>query len=248
MDSLAVTALGAGIAGFVQGLSGFAFGLVAMSFWAWSLAPQLAGPMTVFGSVLGQSLSLRMLRRSLDWRLAWPFLAGGVLGVPLGVALLSRIDAAVFKAAVGGVLILWCPAMLLAARLPRITAGGAWADGAAGLVGGVMGGLAGLTGPAPTLWCMLRGWDKDVQRGVFQSFNLFMNALALAAYAMSGLITAEALRLFALVAVAMVAPTFLGAWVYARLSHSAFRQLILVVLFLSGIVLLGSSIPHLAAR
>jgi uncharacterized protein len=90
--------------------------------------------------------------------------------------------------------------------------------------------------------------DKDVQRGVFQSFNLFMNALTLAAYAMSGLITAEALRLFALVAVAMVAPTFLGARVYARLSHSAFRQLILVVLFLSGIVLLGASIPRLAAR
>ncbi len=29
-----VVALGAVVAGFVQGLSGFAFGLVAMSFWA----------------------------------------------------------------------------------------------------------------------------------------------------------------------------------------------------------------------
>ena len=34
-----VVALGAVVAGFVQGLSGFAFGLVAMSFWAWALEP-----------------------------------------------------------------------------------------------------------------------------------------------------------------------------------------------------------------
>ncbi|MET0890224.1 MAG: sulfite exporter TauE/SafE family protein, partial [Stenotrophomonas maltophilia] len=43
MDSIyLVVALGAIVAGFVQGLSGFAFGLVALSFWAWVLDPKLA--------------------------------------------------------------------------------------------------------------------------------------------------------------------------------------------------------------
>jgi hypothetical protein len=43
MDSvLWVVALGAVAAGFVQGLSGFGFGMVAMSFWAWTLEPRLA--------------------------------------------------------------------------------------------------------------------------------------------------------------------------------------------------------------
>ena len=42
MDPLYLIALGAMVAGFVQGLSGFAFGMVAMSFWAWSLEPQVA--------------------------------------------------------------------------------------------------------------------------------------------------------------------------------------------------------------
>jgi hypothetical protein len=31
------------------------------------------------------------------------------------------------------------------------------ADGGIGLIGGMMGGLGGLNGPAPTLWCSLRG-------------------------------------------------------------------------------------------
>ncbi|SCU76124.1 exported hypothetical protein [Cupriavidus necator] len=42
MDStLLIVIAGAAVAGFVQGLSGFAFGMVAMSFWAWAIEPQL---------------------------------------------------------------------------------------------------------------------------------------------------------------------------------------------------------------
>ena len=55
--------LGALVAGFVQGLSGFAFGLVAMAFWVWAVAPQLAGPLVVFGSLIGQLLLLRSFRQ-----------------------------------------------------------------------------------------------------------------------------------------------------------------------------------------
>ena len=58
-----IIALGAAAAGFVQGLSGFAFGMVAMSFWAWVLEPRDAAVLTVFGSLLGQVLSAITVRR-----------------------------------------------------------------------------------------------------------------------------------------------------------------------------------------
>jgi hypothetical protein len=54
--SVALIVLGAIAGGLVQGLSGFAFGLIAMAFWAWAVPPQLAGPMVVFGSLLGARL------------------------------------------------------------------------------------------------------------------------------------------------------------------------------------------------
>ena len=65
--------IGAAVAGFVQGLSGFAFGLAAMGIWAWSVSPQLAGPMVVFGSLIGQLLSIHSVRGSLDLRRMLPF-------------------------------------------------------------------------------------------------------------------------------------------------------------------------------
>ncbi len=77
---------GAAIGGFVQGLSGFAYGLVALAIWAWVMEPQVAGPMVVFGSLVGQVLALRTIRRGFSPGRTWPFLAGGVLGIPLGAA------------------------------------------------------------------------------------------------------------------------------------------------------------------
>jgi uncharacterized membrane protein YfcA len=216
-----------------------------MAFWAWSIPPELAGPMVVFGSLLGQTLSIGKMRLTLDFRRSLPLIIGGLIGVPIGVALLPLIDHTVFKACVGALLVVWCPAMLLARELPRISGGGRLADGVAGWLGGVMGGLGGLTGPAPILWCTLRGWDKDVQRSVFQSFNICMHMLTITMYATSGLISVGSLKVFAVMAPAMIIPTLLGVRVYARVSHAAFRRVVLVLLLLSGMVLLGTSVPDL---
>jgi uncharacterized membrane protein YfcA len=246
MDSLFLTViLGAAAAGFVQGLSGFAFGLVAMAFWVWAVPPLLAAPLVVFGSLIGQLLAVGSLRRAFALKRALPFIIGGVVGVPLGAALLPHIDQVLFKAVIGTLLAIWCPIMLAIRELPRIRHGGAVADGAVGLIGGVMGGLGGLTGPAPTLWCALRGWDKDAQRAVFQSFNLVMHALTLTVYATRGMISGEAAGLFVVVAPAMVIPGLLGARLYRRFSDAVFRRVVLVLLLISGIVLLLSSVPKL---
>jgi uncharacterized protein len=219
MDPLLVTViLGACAAGFIQGLSGFAFGLVAMSFWAWAVPPQLAAPLVVFGSLVGQILAAGSLRRSFALGRALPFILGGVLGVPAGAALLPHIDQTVFKAVIGALLAVWCPIMLAIRELPRIRRGGALADGAVGLLGGIMGGLGGLTGPAPTLWCALRA---------------------------GGLVTREAAELFVVIAPAMVIPALIGARLYARFSDATFRRVVLVLLLISGLVLLVSSLPKL---
>jgi uncharacterized membrane protein YfcA len=239
---------GSAIAGFVQGLSGFAFGLVAMGVWAWSVSPQLAGPMVVFGSLIGQLLSIHSVRANIDLRRVLPFIIGGVAGVPLGAAALPHLNPTLFKAGVGLLLAVYCPVMLLTRELPRVRGGGRIADGVAGLVGGVMGGIGGLTGPAPTLWCTLRHWNQDAQRAVIQSFNLAMHTLTLTVYIVDGAVTAEAGRMFAIVAPALVVPCLLGARLYSRVSEIQFRRMVLGLLFLSGLGLLASSGSHLLGR
>lgn len=243
-----VIALGAAVAGFVQGLSGFAFGMVAMSFWAWVLAPQEAAVLSVFGSLVGQVISAITVRRGFEWARLRPFILGGLAGIPLGVLLLPHLDMAWFKALLGGMLVLWCPVMLLSGRLPRLQRGGRLADGSVGLAGGVMGGLGGFTGTLPTLWCTLRGYPKDVQRSVIQNFNLSMLAVTMGSYLATGLVTRPMLPLFAIVAPAMLIPSLLGSRLYIGISEARFRQIVLGLLCLSGAALLASSLPVLLGR
>ena len=137
---LALLILGAVVAGFVQGLSGFAFSMVSMAIWVWALDPKLAAVMAVFGSLVGQVIGLLTVPRKVAWHELAPFVLGGLVGIPLGVLLLPRLDADVFKFGLGALLVIACPAMLFASRLPRVTLRnpvlGRAADGLAGVSSG----------------------------------------------------------------------------------------------------------------
>jgi uncharacterized membrane protein YfcA len=118
------------------------------------------------------------------------------------------------------------------------TFGGQIADTAIGFAGGILGGLAGLSGPLPILWASVRGWGKD------QTFNWTVLATALGVQIASGLVKPE---VFPLALIAFPG-TILGAWAGARIYHSLsdrnFGDVVLGLLFLSGIGLVWSSVGH----
>lgn len=234
----ALVLAGAVLGGFVQGLSGFAFALVATVFWSGVLPPQVAVPLLVACSLAAQLMSIRTVWPSLDLRQAAPMVGGGLVGVPLGVLVLPLVDPAAFRTGVGVLLLVYCPAMLFAQRLPRVTAGGRWADGAAGLVGGMMGGIGGLAGPAPTLWCALRGWDRDTQRAMFQSFLVVSQAAAVVGFIGIHAYTPKVLWTLAWALPLTLLPSLIGQRFYAGISPEAFRRLILILLMLTGLALL----------
>lgn len=244
-SALVLIVAGAAAAGFVQGLAGFGFGMVAMSFWAWTLDPRLAAVLAVTCALAGQILAAVTVRRGFDARRLLPFVAGGLAGIPVGVAVLPLLDPALFKALIGGFLATWCPFMLAAARLPRLTRGGRLADAGVGMLGGVMGGVGGFTGVLPTLWCTLRGFEKDVQRSIIQNFNLAMLAATLVSYVLGGVITRAMAPSLAVAIPAMLLPGWLGARAYLGISDAMFRKIVLGMLTISGLALLASSLPAL---
>ncbi len=247
-STLIVLLAGAVVAGFVQGLSGFAFGLTASSIWVWWLPPQWVAVMAVFGALTGQVIAAVTTRRAVGWQLLAPLLAGAAAGLPIGLWLLPRLDADLFRLGVGLLLAVWCPLMLVAHRLPRVQAGGRWADALAGMAGGVTGAVGGFTGPLPTLWATLRGWPKDELRGVIQNFNLVTLAVIFASYLATGVVTRAMWPAFAWVAPALLIPVLLGAKLYAGISPEAFRRVVLTLLSLTGAALLLRAVPAVLAR
>ena len=222
------------LAAFAQGLSGFAFSLVALSLWLHVLTPTVAGPLAITCGLISQCFSLAHFHRSFRFDLLWPMLVGGLVGAPLGVWLLHYADPQAFRIAVGVFLLGYSAFMLFTPALKPVTSGGRVADGGVGFVGGVMGGMAGLSGAVPTAWCMLRGWNKDVSRAVYQPFNVAIQAMALTTLLAGGVLTREFGTYILMCVPAMALGVWLGLRLYKRISEVQFRRLVLWLLLVSG--------------
>jgi uncharacterized membrane protein YfcA len=240
-------AFGAAVAGLVQGISGFAFSMVAVSIWAWGMSPQQAAVMAVFGGWFGQCISAIRIRRGWHVDILWPFVLGSAIGIPIGTQLLPLLDPNRFKLVLGALLVICCSMMLATAKLPHITRGGRTADAGVGLLGGVMAPLSGFSGLAPALWCTLRGYNKDEHRAVIQNFNLIVLSATVATNVYSGRLRAAQWPQLAVVAGALVVPAIYGSKIYVGMSAAAFRKTVLWLLVLAGAVMLTAGIRALLA-
>jgi hypothetical protein len=242
VGDIAIVVAGALVAGFVNGLSGTGYALVALGFWLQAMPPLTAAPVLALCSVGGHVQSLPSIWHGVRWPRLWPFLTAGLLGVPLGTFLLEYVRVQPLKLGVGILLIFYSSWMGFVRRPPIVTGGGRLADAVAGFAGGVMGGMASLSGPAPTIWVQLRGWNKNEQRGVNQPFNMAVLATALVSAAVAGLLDRTFLFWAAIALPTTVAGAWLGIALYRRINDAQFRRIVLVLLAVSGATLIASSL------
>ncbi len=242
--TVGLLALGAAAAGFVTGLAGFGTALVALAFWLHVVDARLAGPLVAVCAVASQVTSAGVIWRGMRWPRLWPMLAGGIAGLPLGIALLESVDTATLKGVVGMVLVGYALYNLLRGHLRVPRWGGRGADAAVGVTGGVLGGAAGLAGVLPTLWCAMRGWPPDEQRGAYQPYTLAVLALAIPGHAVGGALDARVAVASAITVPVAVVAGWAGVASYGRLDPRQFRLVVLWLLLGSGVLLL----PGLAGR
>lgn len=236
ISNLAILWLGAFVGALAAGGAGFAFGVVASSIWLHQLDPVHA---TFLVAGCGTILHFGLIwpaRRGIERARLWPFIAGGFVGIPLGVFLLTRGNADSIRFALGLFLVIYGIYAIAAPRLPVIRGGGRLADAAIGLAGGVLGGIGGYSGVLPAIWTQLRGWPKEIARGVYQPFILFGHVTTLL---LIGLVTFD--RSGAALMIAALPALLAGAWagwtIYGRLDEARFRQVLAALIVGSGAAL-----------
>ncbi len=237
LETVALLA-GAFAAAFVSGAFGFGNALVAAAIWLPFLEPRAAVPLIIITGLVMHAWALRALRSKPDLRRLTPFVAGGLIGAPLGTWLLTLAEPAPFRRAVGVILCLYGGvALLLRPGSMRLNPPRS-ADAVVGAAAGLLGNFAGLAGILPTLWCGLRGWSPDEQRAVYQPVQLALGLIALLGVVASGLVGGEALKRLALCFPAIVAGLWCGYGLYARLNPLAFGRAVLALVLISGAALL----------
>jgi uncharacterized membrane protein YfcA len=225
----------------VFGISGFAFALTASVIWLQVLPPAEVVPLAVVCPLALNVITLPMIRRDVSVAKLLPFVAGSTLGIPVGVLLVMHLDASALRTGIAVLLIGYSVFALSRAQMPELRLSPATvriADGGVGFIGGILGGIAGLSAVLPSLWIALRGWPKPVQRGLLQSFGFYSQALTVAVFAGFIGFSDSTLKALVICLPIAIAGSLVGLAVFRRLSGDAFRRAVLWIVLCGGVGLL----------
>ncbi|MFM9887871.1 MAG: TSUP family transporter [Burkholderiales bacterium] len=225
------------IAATLASISGFAFGALASAgLSATGLSPIAMVGLVVVCSITIQTYGLVALRNAMEWRRALPFIAGGLLTVPIGVAILQVVPMPTFQITLGAILVAYASFTLMQFKTRRIRASRS-GEFIVGALGGLAGGLSGFPSAPIVIWCALQGLSKTCQRGLCQPYILIMQLATIAwmqrGFDFSGLEH----HLILAVPVALLAAA-LGVGVFRKLSNSAFSRVVNGLLMAAGIALM----------
>lgn len=236
---IAILLAGALAGGFINGLAGFGTALLALGFWLQILPPQQAVGIVVIMSVASGLQGVWITRREIRDRpdRLLRFLLPGLIGLPLGVALLGMISVPLLKLTIAGFMIIYGGFFTLRRALPRFERPTPFIDAGIGFVGGILGGAASLSGALPTMWCAMRPWTKGETRAVLQPYNVAILGAAVVIFAFQGVYDLPTLGLTALALPGTLIGAQLGIALFRRLSDSQFRRVLIGVMFASGTLL-----------
>ena len=219
----------------VQGTIGFGFGMICMATLPFFMDFKFAVPLVSVFSLLAHLVMVHGLRKSVIPARFLPMVAGGVVGIPLGVNFLRHADLNVLKLTLGLVIV----GYVIWSFWPKNTKirdpGRGWAV-LAGLVGGALGGAMNSSGPPVVIYLTQKPWDKDSVKATLQVFFILMSITQLSLFAMVDILTLEVLQTNLLISPAILLGVWSGIWVSKRVDHQLFRNLVIWTLQLLGAV------------
>lgn len=221
---------------FTQSFSGFGLALVSMPLLIGVVGIGTATPLVALVGLTAEVIILARYRAALNLRaVAW-FTAASVVGVPVGVLMLSQVDEAIILRLLGIVVTGYAIWALLDLRPPRLDGRG-WALGL-GAVAGALGGAYNVPGPPIILYGTARRWPPDEFKSNLQGFFVLNSLLVTIAHALGGNYTPDVLRAFLPALPGIVLGALTGFVLAARVDAERFRKIVLVLLVVLGVRLL----------
>ena len=220
------------IAIFTQTVSGFGLALVSMPLLVAVLGIQTAAPLVALIAVVAEFILLLRYRADLNLRAVSRLVLASLIGIPVGVYLLRRVDVNVVTAVLGIIVVGYALYALFAPRLPQL-ASQAWAYGF-GFTAGILGGAYNTSGPPVIIYGDCRAWPPAAFKSNLQGFFLVNSIVVIATHAASGNLTPEVWRNFLIALPAIFLALIAGFSLDRYINPHRFRQIVLVLLILLG--------------
>lgn len=220
-------------AAFLQGLTGFGFGMAAMT-----LLPLLMDfhDAVVLVAVLGLSVNLFTFfgyRHDYDWKQGRTLIIGAAVGAPCGVAIAQWVDEAILIRMLGALICLFTLNDLVLARRTKFTIPASWAF-PLGLLSGIFGAAFNIGGPPAVLYSYSQPWTKSQVVAVLQVLFLVIGGLRVALSFGAGLVALHDVTLALVTVIPMFAAITLGRRLLDKVPPTRLRTVVFAALLLIG--------------
>ncbi len=231
------------VASTAQTLVGFGFALIAVPFFVAVLDVKDTVALTTLLGLVNSALVARHAWRHVPWRTVSWMLAGSLVGMPVGLAVLLFAPEDALRLGVGASTLVMAAALASGVRLGDSSIA---RELGVGLLSGVLNTSTSMNGPPVVLY--LQGLEHPPQsfRGGLAVFFTAVSVMTLAAFLATGVVTLFAAGLAAAALPAVFAGSFAGHALLTRVDPVLFRRLVFALLVAAALSAVGSSIARMA--
>jgi uncharacterized membrane protein YfcA len=227
-------------AAVLRGFTGFGFGLAAVPLLSLALPPAEVVPLVVTLQVVIGVAGLRTATAECYWRAVRLLSPGLLLGVPIGLVILTTLPANPVRLAIGLIIAssVWLiqRGICLPPNPSRLVSFGV------GLVSGVVSGLASMGGPPIVVYLLALGHTAARMRATAIVYFMLSGCVSFVPMAARGLITREILIWAAASLPVLFGGSRIGTWAFHKARPRHHRMVALVTLSALAALLIGRSL------
>jgi hypothetical protein len=224
--------------------SAFGFGeaLIAVPLLTLFISLKVAAPVAVLVSITIAAVVVVQDWRKIHFRSAGWLVGSSLLGIPVGLWLLTSSHQKAVKIALAIFIVVFSAYSLFGRKPPELKGDSkAWLLGC-GFVAGVTGGAYGMNGPPLVIYGAMRRWSAQHFRATLQAYFLPASVIGMGGYWLSGLWVPAVTHYYLMCLPVLVPAVWLGRVVNHRLHGDAFLKYVYVGLAGIGVVLLAQSV------
>lgn len=225
------------IASFIQRVTGFGFGIFVMMFFPFFL-PSYGESVMLSGLLAGTTAFLITISNMhyVRWRMMGIIVLFNVIASFIAIEYMSSLSNETLKRCLGVVLILIALYYLWGKNKANKLFLSRWAQGIIGTISGIMGGMFAMPGPPVVLYCISSIDNKREYVVTLQAFSVIFNIFYTLFRAKVGFYSESTLLWWGAGLIGLMIGTSLGSRCSERISNQRLKQIVYIMMILSGIV------------
>jgi len=225
-------------AAFVQRVSGFGLGILAMVFLPHFMPSHTdAATISSLFALVTTTYNAIGYRKNIEYKTALPMILAALISIPVAVYFSAVVPGDIFKILLGIILIILSIYFLFFNKHIKIKKN--LKNGiVSGALGGILGGLFSTGGPPAVLYLSTATSNNATYFATIQFYFCFTNLYATAMRAVNGIIYTELLFYAAVGIIGCMFGNFVGKKVFNKLDSNKLKLIIYIGMIISGMVML----------